>query len=293
MGFPSKDGFFVTLDGIVEFRVMEEQAALVYVNYNDIDNGEAIDEEIVAKIILPNARSFCRLRGSSHLGKDFFGEERGIFQAEFEQALKKTCLAQGIDIRQALITKNQPPTQIIDPIKERQIALQTEKQYQREILEQKSKQELAVETETVKQKQALVAAEQEVVKVVTEAKRKQEVALIEANQRLTVAEFQLKAAKDQAAAVLARGQAAADVIGFNNEAEAAGWKRSVEAFDGDGAEFARWTMLKKLAPSYRGMMINTDDSPLMDVFNAYQVSAMDGKKAPSVPKPVPAATDNQ
>jgi hypothetical protein len=73
-------------------------------------------------------------------------------------------------------------------------------------------------------------------------------------------------------AELSRGQAAAEVIKFQNEAEAAGWRKSVEAFAGSGEMFARWTMLKKLAPAFRQMVVNTADSPLMEFFKEYNVS---------------------
>lgn len=314
MGFPSKDGFWVTLDGAIEFRVMPDKAAHVLVTYNDVDNDVAgqriettgaadgyrgakdvlpissfsgrtsqrvevhrgrteVKEEIINKIILPNARSFCRLRGSNHSGKDFIsGETRIQFQKDFEDALKQTCSVQGIEVIQAVITDIQPPQKIAKPVRERQIAVLLEQQYDKQYLQQESEQKLAVEKETVKQKQAIVAAEQEVVKKVTDAKRKQEVAVIEANQRLKVAEFQLKAAEDEAAAIAARGKAAAEVILFDNEAEAAGWKKAVDAFSGDGDEYARWVMLKKLAPSFRRMMVNTADSPMMEIFKSYNES---------------------
>jgi hypothetical protein len=55
-------------------------------------------------------------------------------------------------------------------------------------------------------------------------------------------------------------------IGFENEADAAGWKRSVEAFGGDGSAFARYVLYQKLAPGFRSIMTNTADSPLMEVF---------------------------
>lgn len=90
---------------------------------------------------------------------------------------------------------------------------------------------------------------------------------------MKVAEFELLAAKDQAEAISARGKAAAEVIAFENEAEAAGWKKTVEAYDGSGDEFARWVMLKKRAPSYRQMMINTADSPLMEIFEEYNANS--------------------
>lgn len=313
MGFPSKDGFWVTLDGAIEFRVLPEEAARVLVTYNEVENDTLgsrtettgpvqgrgssyefskrsspppmqsdrvdlerghteIKEEIINKIILPNARSFCRLRGSNHSGKDFIsGETRIQFQKDFEDALKETCSRQGIEVIQAVITDIQPPQQIAKPVRERQIALLVETQYEKQTLQQESEQKLAVEQETVKQKRELVSAEQEVVTKVTDAMRKQEVAVIEANQRLAVAEFQLKAAEDEAAAIAARGKATADVIMFDNEAEAAGWKKAVAAFSGDGDEYARWVMLKKLAPSFRRMMVNTADSPMMEIFKSYNV----------------------
>ena len=285
MGFPSKDGFWVRLDGAIEFRIKPEMASTVYVIYNDSENGESIDEEIVNKIILPNARSFCRLRGSSHSGREFIqGDTRAKFQEDFQEALAKTCDSQGVEVIQALITKIRPPEKIAEPVRAREIAVQMEQQYGREIEQQVSEQELAVEQEMVKRKQAIVEAEQAVVKVVTEAKREQEVAVIEANQRLKVADFELKAAQDEAAATLARGKATADVIRFDNEAEAAGWRKSVEAFSGEGNEFARWVFLSKIAPAFRSMMVNTADSPLMDVFGSFGDEGGTTKSPPEKPK---------
>ena len=170
-----------------------------------------------------------------------------------------------------MITSINPPQKIADPVRKTQIALQKEAQYVKEITQQEAEKQLKIEQETIKQKQANVAAEQEVIKVTTEATRKQEVAVIEANQRLKVAEFELGASQDMADAELSRGRAAAEVIKFQNEAEAAGWRKSVEAFSGSGEMFARWTMLKKLAPAFRQMVVNTADSPLMEFFKEYNV----------------------
>lgn len=287
MGFPSKDGFWVTLDGIIEFRVMPEEAARVLVIYNelsdDVDHTANIEKEIINKIILPNARSFCRLRGSDLSGRDFI-DSRAKFERDFQTELEATCEPQGIEIIQALITKVNPPEQIAKPVRDRQIALQEEKQYQREILQQESEQQLAMEKEMVTRKQELIGAEQSVVKLTTEAEQKQEVALIEANQRLKVAELELKAAQDMADATLAKGKAAAQVLEFQNQAEAAGWKKAIAAFGGKGNEYARWTMLKKLGPSFRQMMVNTADSPIMDLFRQYSEP-----EVPSVPSANPVA----
>ena len=274
MGFPSRDGFWVTLDGIIEFRVQPAKAAEIFVRYNDGSNDEGtdarIDDEIIKKVILPNARSFCRLRGSDHSGREFIeGETRIKFQEDFQKELEKTCEEQGIEIIHALITRINPPSQIMEPVSARRIAMEQANQYVREIEQQESEQQLAMQQEMVARKQRLVQAEQAVVKVTTEASQKQEVAVIEAEQKLAVARVELQAAEDMAAAVLSRGQGEAEVILFKNEAEAAGWQRAVTAFGGDGAEYARWVMYKKMAPAFRQMMVNTADSPIMDIFRQY------------------------
>lgn len=274
MGFPSKDGFWVVLDGIIEFRVMPEKAAEVFVTYNEDRNdanGTRIDEEVIKKVVLPNARSFCRLRGSDHSGREFIsGDTRTQFQDDFQKSLEEACEDQGIEIIQALITKINPPQQIAQPVRDRQIAVEKRGQFGKQLLQQESEKQLSIETEMNKRLQDLVEAQKEVIKITTEAKQAQEIAIIEANKRLKVAELELQAATDLAAATLARGTADAKVIEFQNEAEAAGWKKAVAAFGNNGDEYARWTLLRKLAPAYRNMMVNTNDSPIMDIFRQYE-----------------------
>jgi len=270
MGFPSKDGFWVSLDGIIEFRVMPDRAAEVFVTYNEDTNGEKIDDEIINKVILPNARSFCRLEGSNKLGREFIqGDTRTQFQERFQEAMKLACEPLGIEIIQALITEIKPPEKIAEPVREREIAKQQLKQYEQQTIQQQSEQELAKQTALVTQRQALVKAEQDVVKIVFEAQRAQRVAIIEANQKLQVAQLELEAAKDKAEAITARGEAAADVVRFQNEAEAAGWKRAVEAFGGDGNKYAQYVLFEKLSAAYRSLMINTADSPIMKIFEEF------------------------
>ncbi len=284
MGFPSKDGFWVSLDGIIEFRVKPEKAAEVYVIYNERKNGDAIDEEIIDKIIRPSALSFCRLNGSNESGRQFInGETRTQFQEDFQKAMKASCDPLGVEIIQALITKIKPPQKIAKPVREREIAKQQELQYRQQILQQESQQKLAIETEMVKQKEALVRADQEVVKMTTQAKREMDVAITKANQDLKVAQFKLEAAKDEASAVVSRGKAAAEVVRFQNEAEAAGWQQSVTAFGGDGGAFARFTLYKKMAGAYREMMVNTKDSPIMQVFESFSAPGAVARKSTAKP----------
>ncbi len=243
---------------------------------------------------MPNARSFCRLEGSNKYGREFIeGETRTVFQQNFEQAMREACEPVGIEIIQALITRIQPPEQIAKPVRDRELAKQEEAKYQQQILQQEQERLLATKKAEVKQKQALVSVDRQVVQIVIEAEREQEVAVTEANQRLEVAKLRLKAAQDEADAILARGKAEADVIRFENEAEAAGWRRAVEAFSGNGHLYAQYVLYNKLASSYRRIMANTADSPIMKVFEAFTAEGTArATSPPGATSPASAAASN-
>ncbi len=284
MGFPSKDGFWISLDGTIEFRVDPERAAEVFVTYNESHNGDAIDEEIIRKVILPNARSFCRLEGSNSSGREFIsGDTKIEFQSKFQEAMRRACDPQGIEIIQALIDDIKPPQQIAGPVRDRQIAVEEEKNYVKQIEQQKDEQKLATKRELVKQGPALVKAEQDVVKLTVEAEREKEVALTKAMERKAVAQLRLDAAKDEASAIRERGRAEAEVVKLQNAAEAAGWKNAVLAFGGDGQKYSRYVLLQKMSSSYRRIMANTADSPIMDIFKSFTAegSAQPGSEVPS------------
>lgn len=271
MGFPSKDGFWVSLDGIIEFRIKPEKASEIYVLYNESVNGHTnVEKDIIRKIIMPNARSFCRLRGSNNSGRDFIGgETRAKFQADFQLAMKEACESHGIEVVQALITRINPPQAIAGPVRDREVAHQKLKQFTEQKLQQDQEALLATEKAMIEQKRALIEAEQKVITKTTKASELQKVAITKAEQELEVAKRNLEAAKDKAVAILARKKADAGVADFENQSESAGWKRAVEAM-GTGDEYARFVLYQKLAPAFESIMMNTANSPLMDVFKNFK-----------------------
>jgi hypothetical protein len=270
MGFPSKDGFWVNLDGIIEFRIKPEKASEIYVLYNETLNGKSdIQKDIIRKIIMPNARSFCRLRGSNNSGRDFIGgETRSKFQADFQIAMREACDSHGIEIVQALITRINPPQAIAGPVRDREVAHQKLKQFQEQTLQQQQEAQLATEKALIEQKRALIEAEQKVVDKTTKASEKQQVAITEAEQKLEVAKADLETAKDNSVSILARRKAEAGIANLKNQSEASGWKASVDSM-GSGEEFARFVLYQKLAPAFKSITTNTKDSPLMDIFKNF------------------------
>ena len=276
MGFPSKDGFWVSLDGRIEFHISPEKAAEVFVTYNEDLNGDLIDEEIVRKVILPNARAICRMEGSKKLGRDFIeGVTAMAFQKEFETSMRTACNKLGVEIVQALIIRIEPPGQIAIPISLRTTAALDQQKFKQQIVQQGEEMKLAEQTELVKQKPALISVEKSIIKLTTAAMQEQEIAVTKASQELAVAKLKLEAAKDEAAAILSKGEGDAEVIRLDNAAEASGWKRSVEAFGNNGAQYAQYVMYQKLSAAYRTVMVNTADSPLMKIFESFQEPVKD------------------
>ncbi len=269
MSFLSADGFPITLDGMVEFRILPEKVAEMFVKYNESPNGDAIDEEIIAKIITPESRSLCRIGGSKLSGGQFIsGEDREKFQTDLVKSLTENCQKQGIEILAVAITSIQPPGDITQPVQQREVAKQKLAQFRREKLQQVSEATLRIEVVLAEQKKLVVEAEQEVVQKTTKAEEQQKVAVTLAEQKLAVAQTQLEATKDKASAVLAKAEADAAVIKFDNAAEAAGVAEQVAAFDGDGAAMARNMLLGKIAPAFRTILGNSE-GPLMELFSQF------------------------
>ena len=196
------------------------------------------------------------------------GEDREKFQTDLVKSLTENCQKQGIEILAVAITSIQPPEDIIQPVQQREVAKQQLAQFQREKLQQLSEAKLKVEVMLADQKKRVVEAEQEVIEKTTKAEEEQKVAVTLAEQKLKVAQTQLEAAKDKASAIVAKAEAEADVIKFDNAAEAAGLAAQVAAFDGDGAAMARNMLLGKIAPSFKTILGNSE-GPLMDLFREF------------------------
>ncbi len=269
MDFLSSDGFPVTLDGAVEFRLIPERAAEVFVKYNESDNGDAIDEEIIKKIITPESRSLCRTGGSKLSGGQFVsGTESQFFQRNLVKSLEENCRKQGIEVLAVAITDVKPPQDIASPVREREVAKQKLAQFNQEKLQQLSEAKLQIEVLMAEQKKKVVQAEAAVIVQTTKAEQDAGVAATLAEQKLKVTQTQLEAAKDKASAIVAKAQADADVIRFTNKADLAGLASRVAAFDGDGAALAQNILVGKLAPGFRSILSNSE-GPLMDLFGQF------------------------
>jgi regulator of protease activity HflC (stomatin/prohibitin superfamily) len=272
--FPSKDSFEIIIEGTVEYATRQDMAPYVMAAIGD-------HEDIKKKLILPYMKSLARIEGSKLEAREFIsGETRKAFQDKVFGGLREQCFAQGIEIRAALIRRIEPPTEIANPISERQVAEQQISQYQNEIKLAESQARLVEQEEMQKQNQEIGQAQREVVTVTIDAEQRKAVALTEANKRFEVAKLELEAAKENAAAMLARGEAEAEVVRLTYEAEAKPLSDAINAFGG-GDAYAQYFFYQKLGPAVKSVLASTD-GPLADIFRNLSAPAQ-----PPGPDPQP------
>ena len=271
--FPSSDSFIIVVEATVEYAISQDKAPYVMVAIGD-------HADIEEKLILPYARGLSRIEGSKLLAREFIsGETRVAFQNAFFDGLRTQCARQGIEIRATPIRRIDPPAAIANPISDRQVADQQIKQYGNEEKVAEAQANLVEQEEMQKQNQAIGLINREVVTVIKQAEQYKAVALTEANKRLEVAKLDLEAARENAAALLSRGTADAEVVTLQYEAEAKPLAEAVQAFGG-GDTYAQYFFYQKLGPALKSVLASTE-GPFAEIFRSLSES-----EGAALPQPV-------
>ncbi len=268
--FLTMDGFSVRVEGTLEYAIARDKAALLTHEVGEMD-------EIVQKIILPNARGFARLEGSKSPALNYIvGETRQEFQNKLEAHLKTVCGQWGVQVRSVLVRNITPPDAIASIIRERELAVQTRGMYGQQIEQAKSKAKLVRQDKLAEQNTEKVQAQTIQMQAKILAEQNQQVTLTAANQRLSVAKLQKAAAEAQAQSVLAEARGKQTVIRAQNEADAGVLSQQAEAFGG-GAEYARYLFFQKTAPRIESVLSNDGPESFGSMFNSYLPSALPRK----------------
>lgn len=296
--FPSRDGFILTPRVVVEYAVAPEKAPELMVRLADeglLHQEDATPEQqqknqILQKVILPHIRGYARIEGSNFDARDFIlsdastkaadGGEAPATEADgrpsnarerMQQALlakvKDRCQTLGVEIRAVTMADLLPPKELSDQIAQRELARVEREKNVALVKQNQAQQELASKLGLKQQAKEKVAAETLLVQATTKAEQLKEVEKSRLEQNLKNAQIELEAARDQAAATLAKGEAEAKVITLKNEAEVAGLRTAVQGFT-SAEYFAQYHMLQKLAPALTEIFAS-DDSEFARLFAGY------------------------
>jgi regulator of protease activity HflC (stomatin/prohibitin superfamily) len=260
--FPSNDSFTISIEGTIEWSILTDRAAEITVAFGD-------EEDIINKVILPYARSISRIQGSKLQARDFIsGKTRTEFQKDLTDELMSACEERGIKIHSALVREIVPPPEVASLISQREQADQEIERSRNQIEEAQAEARLVEQREMQTRNAALGDARRQTVSLTKEAEQRKIISVTDANRQLEVARLDLESASKQAKAIIARGQADANVILYDYQARAEPLKSAVDAFGG-GMVYAQHFFLQKIAPSIQSVLSNTD-GPFADIFKSFQ-----------------------
>lgn len=303
--FPSRDGFLLKPHVVVEYAVQPEQAPSLLVRLcdegklyqEDATEAQQLKNEILQKVILPHIRGYARLRGSDFDAKDFIVTTAGnvkavnnrekLQKALFEEVTPK-CLKLGIVVRSVTLAELKPPEELAKQIADRELARVEQEKNTVRLGQYKAEQNLKAKEALKQQAKEKVEAETRLLREQTHAEQLLEVEKARLEQELKNAQLKLDAARDQATAIRAKGEAEAKVIQLQNEAEVAGLRKAVQGF-ASVQNFAQYHVLSRLGPALTEIFAS-DDSDLAKLLTSYLTlpGSMSKPAADSGEKPMPA-----
>ncbi len=240
--FTSKGGFPISIDCTVEWEVLPQYMPNLVAEYGTRKNVEK-------KVINVQAHAIGRDKGINYGIQDFLeGTTRERFQESFTQELTKVCKTKNVTIHSAFIRRIDIPEQYLKPIRDKQIAAETE-------LTTKAK-EVTAETENqVESEERKIQFEVEKVQALTKllvANIDQEVKNIKVRTDAEIekmkAEYGSKIATLEADKSQLLGQTEAEVTKLQETAKSSLYKMKMDVFQNDGNAFLRYTLADQLNP---------------------------------------------
>jgi regulator of protease activity HflC (stomatin/prohibitin superfamily) len=240
--FTSKGGFPISIDCTVEWEVLPEHMPSLVAEYGSRKNVEK-------KVIDVQAHAIGRDKGINYGIQDFLeGATRERFQESFTQELTRVCKTKNVTVHSAFIRRIDIPEDYLKPIRDKQIAAETE-------LTTKAKEATAESENQVEGEQRKI--QQEVAKV--EALTKQRVANIDqevknvkirtdAEIEKMKAEYGSKIAMLDATRTQLLGQTEAEVTKLQETARSNLYKLKMDVFQNDNSAFLRYTLADQLNP---------------------------------------------
>ncbi|HVU89512.1 MAG TPA: SPFH domain-containing protein, partial [Pirellulales bacterium] len=139
--FPSRDGFIIKPQVVVEYAVRPEKAPELLVRLTDegvIHQADSSDKEkeaneVLQKVLLPHIRGYARIEGSNFDARDFIlvqseagdtktTNAREALQRTLLSKVKPRCAELGVEIRAVTLADLRPPEELADQIAQRELA---------------------------------------------------------------------------------------------------------------------------------------------------------------------------
>ncbi len=270
--FPSRDGFEIRLDMTVEFELLPDKIAEIFLKYGDLP-------AVVDKIIMPQILSVSRLKGSSYRAQDFIvGEGREKFQNELKDALATILKEKDILVLNSLIRHVDVPGQILEPIQQASLAVEQNLTNKARQATARKQAELNTSESLIDQKRQEVMQETEKLVAETKAQEDRAVASIKADAEMQVGQIAQETAKVRAGTARILGEAKASVISMVEGEMAKGFELKLKAIsDPEAYNLLRFS--EELNPDIDVKVIHAGEGTLWTDLEKAGLAEVGGAKA--------------
>jgi hypothetical protein len=240
--FTSKGGFDISIDCTVEWEVLPEHMPALVAEYGSRG-------EVEKKVIDVQAHAIGRDKGIDYGVQDFLeGGKREKFQEDFTKELTRVCGEKNVTIHSAFIRRIDIPDPYLKPIRDKQIAAETE--ITTKAMEATAETDNQVEREQRLIEKGVADVEQETQKLVATIDQdvKNLTVRTEAEIEKLKEDYGNRIATLEAQRIQLLGEAEASARKLKETAKANLYPLKMEVFQKDSDAFLRYTMAETLNP---------------------------------------------
>jgi len=240
--FTSKGGFPISMECTVEWEVRPQDMPSLIAEYGG-------RRQVEKNVIEVQAHAISRDKGIDYGAQDFLeGSRREKFQDDFTQELTRICREKDVTVHAAFIRNITIPEEYLTPIRDKQVAAETE-------ITNQAKEATAESVAEVERQQQMIA--QRGIEVEAETKRlvagiDRDAKNIESGTENAIlklrAEYAAKIAALDAEKVQTLGAAEANVTQMVETARSSLYQLKMDVFQNDGDAFLRYALAENLNP---------------------------------------------
>jgi hypothetical protein len=287
--FTSKGGFNISMDCTVEWEVLPENMPALVAEYG---GRRAVEKNVIDL----QAHAIGRDKGIDYGAQDLLeGTRREKFQEDFTKELVRVCKAKGVTIHSAFIRNIDIPEEYLKPIRDKQIAAETQVTNKAKEVTAQSVAEVEREQQMIQQRVAEVEAETKRLVASIDREVQNVTSLTEAELEKMKSDYAARIAKLEAEQKQVVGEAEATVTKLTETAKSSKYQLKMEVFQNDANAFLRYTLAEQLNPQMRLRLFhsgpgtfwtNMGDKSMQLLVPA---SGAAPEKATAVPVPPPAS----
>jgi hypothetical protein len=240
--FTARGGFPISIDCTVEWEVLPEHMPALVSEYGGW-------HEVEKKVIDVQAHAICRDKGIDYGIQDFLeGSAREKFQEDFTKELTRVCAEKNVTIHSAFIRRIDIPEVYLKPIREKQIAAETQLTTKAMEVTAETDNEVEREQRMIQQEVSKVEASTKLLVANVDQQVKNLTVQTEAEIEKLKADYGSKIATLDAERTRLMGQTEAEVTKMKETAQSSLYQLKMDVFQGDSNAFLRYTLAEQLNP---------------------------------------------